>query len=199
MKVPSGGIIFGYFFFVCVAISSSDNRGPGYLGASLRRRAGWDGGTNLEGFSRTRGFDVECFFLLETLRMEREVEVGTERRVRHIALRCGSRNRGIDVVGGIAYSEAPRWSSVVLSRSSDPTFKILVRQPIPGKTAHQYFRSVFCRTVWLTLQRLSNVQLLVGWRLLRCGRAGLTCLVSNLACSPQLILSFSRPSKISLS
>jgi hypothetical protein len=108
MKDPSGGIIFGYFFFVCLAISSSDNWGPGYLGASFRSRAGWDGGTNLDGFSRTRGFDVEFFFLLETLRIVREVEVGTGRRVRHIAPRCGSRNRGIDVVGGIAYSEAPR-------------------------------------------------------------------------------------------
>jgi hypothetical protein len=122
MKDPSGGIIFGYFFFVCLAISSSDNGGPGYLGPSLRSRAGWDGGTNLEGFSRTRGFDVEFFFLLEALRIVREVEVGIERRVRHMAPRCGSRNRGIDVVGGIAYSETPRRSSVVLFHSSDPTF-----------------------------------------------------------------------------
>jgi hypothetical protein len=141
MKDPSGGIIFGYFFFVCLAISSSDNGGPGYLGPSLRSRAGWDGGTNLEGFSRTGGFDVEFFFLLEALRIVREVEVGIERRVRHMAPRCGSRNRGIDVVGGIAYSETPSRSSVVLSHSYDPTtsFKVPVRQTMPSKTAHQLF------------------------------------------------------------
>jgi hypothetical protein len=133
MKVPSGGIIFGYFFFVCLAISSSDNWGPGYLGASFLSRAGWDGGTNLDGFSRTRGFDVEFFFLLEALRIVREIEVGTERRVHHMAPRCGSRNRGIDVVGGIAYSEALRWSSLVLSHSSDPTFKILYGSPYQAK------------------------------------------------------------------
>src|ERR1035438_1969867 len=61
-----------------------------------------------------------------------------------------------------------------VSHCSDPTFKILVRQPIPSKTARQYFRSVFCRTVWLTLQRLSNVQLFVGWSLLRSNLARLS-------------------------
>ena len=72
MKVPSGGIIFGYFFFVCLAISSSDNGGPGYLGPSLRSRAGWDGGTNLEGFSRTRGLEDFLGALWEALRIARE-------------------------------------------------------------------------------------------------------------------------------
>jgi len=101
MKVPSAGIIFGYFFVLCLAISSSDNWGPGYLGPSLRSRAGWDGGVNLEGFSRTRGleFEVDVFFLFEALRIVRDVEEGVERRVRHIAPLCGSRNRGIEVVG----------------------------------------------------------------------------------------------------
>jgi hypothetical protein len=77
---------------------------------------------NLEGFSRTRGLDVELFFLFEALRMMRKVGVGIGKRVRHIALLCGSRNRGIDVVGGMMYSEAPRWSSVVLLHFSDQTY-----------------------------------------------------------------------------
>ena len=76
--------------------------------------------------SRTTGFDLLVFFLFEALRMVREDEVGVERRVRHIALLCGSRNRGMGVVGGMVYYEAPRWSSVVLSHSSDQTFKILI-------------------------------------------------------------------------
>lgn len=107
IKLPSGGIIFGYFFVVCLAISSSDNWGPGYRGPCLRSRAGWDGGVNLEGFSSTSGFDFEFefFFWFEALRIVWEVEAGIERRVRHIALLCGSRNRGIEVVGGIEYSE----------------------------------------------------------------------------------------------
>jgi hypothetical protein len=104
MKLPSGGIIFGYFFVFCLATSSSDNWGPGYLGASLRSRAGWDGGVNLDGFSRTRGldFELEVFFLFEALRIARDVDEGFGRRVRHIAPLCGSRNRGIEVVGGMS-------------------------------------------------------------------------------------------------
>jgi hypothetical protein len=103
MKEPSGGIIFGYFLDFCLAISSSDSCGPGYLGPSLRSRAGWDGGVNLEGFSRTRGLDFESFFWFEALRIVRKVEEGIGRRVRHIALLCGSRNRGIDAVRGMIY------------------------------------------------------------------------------------------------
>jgi hypothetical protein len=65
---------------------------------------------NLEGFSRTRGFELFLGALFgalfgalrEALRMVRGVEGDAERRVRHNALLCGSRNRGIDVGGGIA-------------------------------------------------------------------------------------------------
>ncbi len=68
-----------------------------------------EGGGNLEGCARTSGFDLlECFFLFEALRIVREVEAGIARRVRQIALPCGSRNRGIDAVGGMVYGEALR-------------------------------------------------------------------------------------------
>lgn len=53
MKLPSGGIICGYCFVFCASLSGADSGGPGYcLGGDLFRRAGWDGGLNLEGFSR---------------------------------------------------------------------------------------------------------------------------------------------------
>lgn len=109
MNVPSGGIIFGYFFVFCAAASSSDNFGPGYLGASLRKRAPWEGGLNFVGFSSTSGFEglPEGLILFwgtfeEAWRMVREVEDGAESRTRHIAERWGRRKRGIKVVGGIA-------------------------------------------------------------------------------------------------
>lgn len=35
MNVPSGGIIEGYFLVFCMACSSAESCGPGYLGASL--------------------------------------------------------------------------------------------------------------------------------------------------------------------
>lgn len=106
MNVPSGGIIFGYFFAFCAAASSSDNCGPGYRGASFLRRAPWDGGTNFVGFSRTNClggcFDV-AFGLgtLEAWRTVRTVEEGVESLVRHIDPLWGRRKRGIEVVGGI--------------------------------------------------------------------------------------------------
>ena len=58
IKVPSGGIRFGYFFFLCLAAASADSWGPGYRGGSLRNRAPWDGGLNLAGFSRTSGLEL---------------------------------------------------------------------------------------------------------------------------------------------
>jgi len=89
MKLPSGGIIFGYFFVACLALSSSDKLGPGYLGASLGRRAPWDGGLNFEGFSRTSGLGAKAGFFgiafLEAWRADRGLDRGGK-RVRHIAL-----------------------------------------------------------------------------------------------------------------
>ena len=155
MNDPSGGIIFGYFFDFCLAISSADNWGPGYLGASLRSRAGWDGGLNFEGFSRTRGLDFELFFLFEALRIVREVGVGIESRVRHIELLCGSRNRGIDAVGGMVYGEAPGWSSGVCWLTPRIRLQILVRRPHVQSWQTKEFLSVICRPVpscmWLNL------------------------------------------------
>jgi len=57
----------------------------------------------LVGFSRTRGFELFFDAFFEALRIVMQLEAGVDRRVRHIALLCGSRNRGIDVVGGIVF------------------------------------------------------------------------------------------------
>lgn len=57
IKVPSGGIIFGYFFVLRDVASSSLSFGPGYLGASFSRLLGCEGGVNFAGFSSTRGLD----------------------------------------------------------------------------------------------------------------------------------------------
>lgn len=100
MKLPSGGIIFGYFFVSCAAFCSADSWGPGYLGASARSRRPWEGGLNLVGFSRTRGLEL-LLELLEALRMSMEALEGCATRVRHIAPPCGNRNRGMEAVGGI--------------------------------------------------------------------------------------------------
>ncbi len=60
------------------------------------------------GFSRMSGFDglpeglILFSGILEAWRIVREVDIGTETRVRHIAERWGRRKRGIEVVGGIA-------------------------------------------------------------------------------------------------
>jgi hypothetical protein len=91
---------FGYFFVFCLACSSADNWGPGYLGVSFGSLAPWDGGLNLFGFSRTKGFEdilVEVF--LDAWRMLRDEADGMERRAVHIQPRRGSRKRGIAVVG----------------------------------------------------------------------------------------------------
>jgi hypothetical protein len=119
---------------------------------------------NLEGFSSTSGFDFEFefFFWWEALRIVRDVEAGIERRVRHIALLCGSKNRGIEVVGGIEDSERlQEGGSVVLFHFSDEAFKILVRRPPPAKlhTASS-FRNL--PHMWLTAVRLSNNQVFIG-------------------------------------
>lgn len=106
MKVPSGGIMLGYFFAACAAFSSADSCGPGYLGASLRSLAPWEGGLNFAGFSRTsglEGFDgLELFFeLFDALRMNKEGLVGWETCVRHIVPARGNRNRGIVLLEAI--------------------------------------------------------------------------------------------------
>jgi len=103
MKVPSAGIIFGYFFVFCAAACSADNCGPGYLGGSFRSLAPWEGGLNLVGFSRTRALEDFLGALWEALRIAKEEveEVVDAIRVRQIAPRWGRRNRGIEVGGGI--------------------------------------------------------------------------------------------------
>jgi hypothetical protein len=58
------------------------------------------------GFSRTMGFELEGFFgaLIDAWRMD--WEIGDMKRVRQMALRCGSKNRGIaaaeDIVPGLS-------------------------------------------------------------------------------------------------
>jgi hypothetical protein len=165
--------MLGYFFVFCLASSSSDKWGPGYRGPSLRSRAGWDGGVNLEGFSRTRGFDfdfefefefeLKFFFLLEALRIVREVEVGIERRVRQIALLCGSRNRGIEVVGGMVYSESSRGSTVVSFHSHlCPSLQENTCTETSARTKLHRARSVICRMCGWSVVRLSNIQVSIG-------------------------------------
>jgi hypothetical protein len=105
INVPSAGIILGYFFVAWRACSSADSCGPGYRGASFRGREPWEGGLNLAGFSRTRGFGargvdffdngLEAFF--EACR----TFCGAAKRERQIELPWGSKKRGIGVVGGI--------------------------------------------------------------------------------------------------
>ncbi len=58
----------------------------------------------MDGFSRTRGldFELEVFFLFEAFRIVRVVDEGFGKRVRQIGPLCGSRNRGIEVVGGMS-------------------------------------------------------------------------------------------------
>ena len=119
---------------------------------------------NLEGFSRTSGFDFEFefFFWFEALRILRDVEAGIERRVRHIALLCGSKNRGIEVVGGIEYSQRLQEGALwCCSTSPIRPSKILVRRPPPAKlhTASS-FRNL--PHMWLTAVRLSNNQVFIG-------------------------------------
>lgn len=95
MTVLSGGIIFGYFLLACRAFSSSLRAGPGYRGASLRRRWPWDGGVNLVGFSRTRGplglgeLLAAGLALVEAARKE-------EGRARHAGSPRGRRKRGME-------------------------------------------------------------------------------------------------------
>lgn len=59
MKVPTSGIEWGYLFFARSSICCGDIRGPGKLrGGGRLSRAGWDGGLNLLGFSKTLGLRV---------------------------------------------------------------------------------------------------------------------------------------------
>jgi len=96
---------------------------------------------NLEGFSSTNGFDFEFefFFWFEALRIVRDVEAGIERRVRHIALLCGSKNRGIEVVGGIEYSE--RLQEGALWCSTSPI------RPSKSCTATSTCKTAHCKLV----------------------------------------------------
>jgi len=102
-KVPSAGIMCGYCFVFCAALSLADSGGPGYWrGGGRLRRAGCEGGLNLAGFSSARGLGWEVA-LLDAAR-ERMVggggsrgwglEVGDERK---IGFR-GRRKRGMCVV-----------------------------------------------------------------------------------------------------
>jgi len=60
MKLPAAGIMCGYCFVFCAAFSVADSGGPGYWrGGGRLRRDGWEGGLNLAGFSRARGFAEE--------------------------------------------------------------------------------------------------------------------------------------------
>ena len=50
----------GYCFVFCASFSVADSGGPGYWrGGGRFSRAGWDGGLNFDGFSRTRGLEAE--------------------------------------------------------------------------------------------------------------------------------------------
>ena len=128
-KLPSGGIIVGYFFVCCLACSSADNWGPGYLGGSFRIRDPWEGGLNLVGFSRTNGLELlEPFFtLFEAWRMIVPEVVGVgdrDNRVRHIVPLWGRRNRGIaDMLSILFYS----WEA--LFESTQKPYENFLRWP----------------------------------------------------------------------
>lgn len=100
MKLPSGGIMCGYCFVFWVSISGAESGGPGYCRGGARfRRAGWDGGLNFAGFSRTRGFDEEAF---EAYRHSLRHRSTRERALAEPAFwrcnrgpPCGSNQRGI--------------------------------------------------------------------------------------------------------
>jgi hypothetical protein len=84
-KVPSGGIIVGYFLRSCNDFSSAESSGPGYLGAVFGRLDPWEGGLNLVGFSRAKGLKPglgEALF--EARRMVWKVVDGAGRRARHM-------------------------------------------------------------------------------------------------------------------
>ena len=79
MKVPSGGIMFGYAFFACAAFCVAVRGAPLYLGPSLRKRCPWDGGLNLVGWARTFCLGFAFGGLLDALRRDRaalEIEAG---------------------------------------------------------------------------------------------------------------------------
>jgi hypothetical protein len=173
IKVPSGGIILGYFFFFCAANSSADKLGPGYRGASLRSRAPCDGGVNLDGFSRTRGFELFLGALCEALRIVRAVDVDVERRVRHNALPWGKRNRGI-VVGGIL-GETRDGARSMRPTNRNISYGDLQRADLDASNSVPYFAACVA-------DAFSNIPPFIGWTSLRCGSA---CL------QPALILSFS--------
>jgi hypothetical protein len=72
MKVPSAGIMLGYFFVFCAFTCSDERGGPGYRGGSFRSFAPCDGGLNFAGFSRTGTFRAPLGFgtaFWEVLRM----------------------------------------------------------------------------------------------------------------------------------
>ena len=97
MNVPSGGIILGYFFVACAAFCSSVIWGPAYWyrGGPFEILEPWEGGLNLAGFSRTRGFPGFAFVV--ALRTNWFLQ---------IAPVCGRRNLGIvAILGGIVGSD----------------------------------------------------------------------------------------------
>lgn len=118
MKLPSGGIMFGYCLRFCVASSSSVRRGP-YVYCGLFRLegilAGCDGGRNLSGFSSTRGLD-SSFLAAAWLRRKRSCAgVGRrEKRAPDVRRWCAEERRtrargiGADAMVGGKLSSKPR-------------------------------------------------------------------------------------------
>jgi hypothetical protein len=123
--------MLGYFFVFIFSFSSADRSGPGYRGASFLSLEPWDGGTNLVGFSRTRGLELEVpvrFLdgLVDAWRTMRDW-AGVVNRVRQIVPLWGSRNRGMtaveDMLSGLeALHEAQSPKSPTPSRASELSF-----------------------------------------------------------------------------
>lgn len=82
----------------CIAFSSSDSLGPGYLGAGLGRLDPWEGGLNFAGFSSTMtpggasglallALGLDLFFEAWRTDVRTMVVAGVVNRVLHIAPR----------------------------------------------------------------------------------------------------------------
>ena len=99
MNVPSGGIILGYFFVCCSLFCSPVRCGPYWRGICCFNRLPWEGGLNLVGFSRTRGFEVlaDAFRHLGKLwRTTRGGLIGLANSVYESRDRRGRRKRGTE-------------------------------------------------------------------------------------------------------
>ena len=111
MKVPSAGIMLGYFFVLCSVFCSPVSCGPYWRGICCFSLLPWEGGLNLAGFSRTRGFEV----LAEAYRQVGKVRWDICGRFTSLGnrldeSRCprGRRKRGI--VALISATEQSSWS-----------------------------------------------------------------------------------------